>query len=521
MSTRVRAPEDAASNPGVASSAIPGTRLGAFRRASTTRARLLGWYLALVLLALVVGLVVQRSLLLAQVDREVDAQLRQEVEELLQLSGGWDPRTGEPFAGNIEAIFDTFLSRTVPAEGEALFTLVGGAPYASTRAPLQLLADPALVERWSTVTEPEQGEVPTDAGRVRYLAVPVVYQSETVGVFVVAMFMQTRLEAVGSVIRTGIVVYGAVVAFASVLAWFAAGRVLRPVGLLTDAARAVSESNWTERIPVEGDDQIAFLARTFNEMLDRLEAAFASQRRLIDDAGHELRTPITVIRGHLELLPDDPDEREASLRLVLDELDRMGRMVDDLLLLARAEQRDFLHLHPVDVDALTDDIAVKARMLGDRGWTVEERASVVAIADEQRLTQAAMNLCRNALEHTEPGTRVTIGSRARDGWLYLWVDDDGPGIPAEEQARIFDRFARGTRADRDGDGAGLGLAITQAIAEAHGGYVALDSRPGEGSRFTLVVPIEPEPDTGEGAQVIDGHGNLDAWEEYEDAWRAS
>lgn len=464
--------------------------LSRLRRGMTTRVRLFGAFIVLIVFAVAIGLLVQRSLLLRQLDEAVDEQLRQEVEELGVLSTARDPETGEPFAGNVEAIFDTFLGSNVPASGEALFTLVGGEPFASTVAPAQLLNDVDLVASWAALREPAQDDIDTEAGRVRYLAVPAEFNDEVVGTFVVAVFMEDRLDAIGQVIRTGIVTYGIAIACASALAWFVAGQVLRPLNQLTEAAHSVSESDWTRRIDVAGDDQIAFLARTFNEMLDRLEAAFEAQRRLIDDAGHELRTPITVIRGHLELMEDDPAAREETLRLVMDELARMGRMVDDLLLLARADHADFLLRRPFDVDDLVDDIALKARMLDDRGWEVTQRASVVVEGDQQRVTQALMNLCRNAVEHTPPGTSVRLGSEVRGGQVGLWVEDDGPGISHEDQQRIFERFATGPDASLGADGAGLGLAIAKVIADAHGGDIVLDSAPGEGARFTLYIPIE-------------------------------
>ena len=160
----------------------------------------------------------------------------------------------------------------------------------------------------------------------------------------------------------------AVLLIASALAWVIAGRVLAPLRTLRTTAQAITESDLTRRIDVHGDDEIAELGRTFNAMLDRLEAAFASQRAFVSDAGHELRTPITIVRGHLELLGDDPLEREETIALVTDELDRMARFVEDLLLLAKAEQGDFLHVAPLDLDVLTDELYNKATALADRDW---------------------------------------------------------------------------------------------------------------------------------------------------------
>jgi signal transduction histidine kinase len=264
---------------------------------------------------------------------------------------------------------------------------------------------------------------------------------------------------------------------------------LRPVRELTDSARSITETDLSRRIPVEGDDEIAVLARTFNDMLDRLEGAFTAQRRFIDDAGHELRTPITIVRGHLELIGDDPEDRAQTLALVTAELDRMGRIVDELLLLARAEQPDFVQLDEVELSDLTTELLVKATALGERDWRLDACTSGRVWADPQRLTQAVLNLARNAVEHTTPSAEIGLGSIRRAGEVRLWVRDTGPGIEPDERERIFERFTRGRRGrTRRSDGAGLGLAIVRAVALAHRGRVELDSRPGAGATFTLVFP---------------------------------
>jgi signal transduction histidine kinase len=219
----------------------------------------------------------------------------------------------------------------------------------------------------------------------------------------------------------------------------------------------------------------------FNAMLDRLEQAFALQREFISDAGHELRTPITIIRGHLSLLERDPE----TLRIVTDELDRMSRFVEDLLTLAKAERPDFLMRSELDLDLLTEELMAKARKLALRGWELEHTGAGLLTADRQRLTQAVMNLAHNAVQHTQPGDRIAIGSDLDDTQARIWVADSGPGIALADQPRIFERFARSA----NGDGAGLGLAIVRAIAEAHGGRIELDSAPGGGARFTIVLPV--------------------------------
>ena len=162
----------------------------------------------------------------------------------------------------------------------------------------------------------------------------------------------------------------AVILLASALAWGAAGLAIAPLRTLTATARGIGGRDLGARIPVEGRDEVAELTATLNSMLERLETAFTSQREFLNDVGHELRTPLTIIRGHLELLDYDPVERRQTVDLVLDELDRMSRYVADLLLIARAEQPDFLRRGPVELAEFIDSLAARVRPLGDRSWTV-------------------------------------------------------------------------------------------------------------------------------------------------------
>jgi signal transduction histidine kinase len=439
--------------------------------------------------ALVAALIVQRAFLLQQISRDADEALDQEVGELRQLAGGIDPESGKEFAGDVEAIFDTFLSRNVPLEGEGIVTIVDGRPYRGDIVGSALAATP-IVDEWTDVERPERREIDSDDGPIRYLAIPLESDGAVRGVFVVAILMEPRLERVDGVVRLGAIVYGSIFLLASAIAWVAAGGILRPLRLLTDAARSMSETDLSGRIPVDGDDEIAELGRTFNAMLDRLEDAFATQRRFVDDAGHELRTPITIIRGNLEVMGDDPVDRAQTIALVTDELDRMSRIVDDLLVLATAEQPDFVQPHPVDLGELTRDLASKAQSLDHRDWTIDEVAEAVVEFDEQRVTQAIMNLMRNAVEHTPDGTPVSIGSRIVGESAMIWVKDGGPGIDESTKGRLFERFTRGRTGRRATTGAGLGLAIVKAIAEAHEGHISFESHPSGGAVFTLTLPTE-------------------------------
>jgi signal transduction histidine kinase len=322
------------------------------------------------------------------------------------------------------------------------------------------------------------------------------------GVFAVAYFPAEDRAEVLQVIRI-VAVAGAVVLVATaVLAWTLAGRVLRPVRELTDAARTISDTDLSRRIPVTGDDELAELGHTFNEMVGRLEQGFRSQRQFLDDVAHELRTPITIARGYLEVLGDDPDERAETATVVTDELDRMNRYVDDLLVLAKAEERDFLLLEPVDVGELVTELVQRAAGLGERRWIIDavpQPGVLAIIADPGRLTQALLNLAQNAVQHTADGDEIGVGADTVLGAgrrnVRLWVRDTGPGIDAPSIDQLFQRRFRGaaSRSQR-AEGMGIGLSIVDAIARAHQGTAGARNEPGGGARFTITLPVEPVDD---------------------------
>ena len=198
-----------------------------------------------------------------------------------------------------------------------------------------------------------------------------------------------------------------------------------------------------------------------------------------------------MIRGHLELLGDDPGERQEVQAIITDELDRMSRMVNDLLILARAERPDFLHRAPVDVGQLTAEVQEKARSLAGREWLDGGHAEGVTLADRQRLTQAWMQLAQNATQHTSDGDQIAIGSWLSNGHVELWVGDSGPGIPVEVRDGLFEGFSRGVDSRHSGEHFGLGLPIVRAIAVAHWGTVTVGGNVLGGALFTIRIPVIP------------------------------
>ncbi|MBA2566900.1 MAG: ATP-binding protein [Thermoleophilaceae bacterium] len=460
------------------------------------RIRIVATYVLLLLFATAISVVAIRQALLIRLDERIRETLQQEVEEFtLFAERGIDPRTGEQFLeeNNLKGVFRTYLRRNVPAEGEEILTFTGtkfeGSRLTQRSAVSPLEEDEALTQHFSTLRTVERAEVETPGGPARYVAVPVKQNGEIVGRLVVANFTAQERAEVNEAVSVVAIVGASVLLFGSIVAFAAAGRVLRPVRNLDDTARSITETDLTRRIEVDGHDELAQLGGTFNTMLDRLESAFESQRDFARDAGHELRTPLTIVRGHLELLDDDPVERQKTVALVTDELDRMSRFVADLSLLANAERPDFLRLDTVELGELGDELTSKARALAPRDWTLEASCNGVVVADRQRLTEAIMNLAENASAQTQEGDRIALGTSINGRWASLWVADEGPGIATERQEEIFDRFKRGSESSRH-SGSGLGLAIVRAIAEAHGGRVSLNSRPGAGARFTVRIPVD-------------------------------
>lgn len=447
------------------------------------------------LVAGVTSYLVQRG----RVDARVDADLAQEVEELRKFTGsGVDPETGEPFA-TVHDLFFVALQRNVPDAGEGLLTLVDGELdlVPSSSVDLRLEDDPAFVRMVAATpfdTPVRARTAETSVGTLRWVAVPVsVAGGAEEGRYVIAYSLDIERAAVVDAYRTYGVVAMVALVLVGLVGWAVAGRLLRPVRLVRDTAQRISDTDLSGRIPVRGSDDVSELARTVNAMLDRLEAAFAGHREALDDAGHELRTPITIIRGHLELMDaGDPADVAETRALALDELDRMRRLVDDLVLLAQARRPDFVRPAPTDVGRLVDDVLDKARPLAARAWQVDARPGAVVELDQQRITQALLQLVANAVRFTGDGDVVAIGASATGGVVRLWVRDTGPGVPPDQAERIFDRFHRVTPGRGD-DGSGLGLAIVRAIAEAHHGRVDVVSVLGQGASFVLELPARSVP----------------------------
>ena len=459
-----------------------------------TRTRIFFVYVALMLVAVVLTVPVFRALLISAVDDRVNEDLLEEAEGFHEAYIEWS-QSDDRSLTSLKQSLDDYMSTALPEDDNFLVVLLDGELYRSNPIflPKAIDKESSLIEEWSQIDEVVQGKQKTGdptAGDALYVVEPLEIDNELRGQFVsVHLSAGERQEALVGV-YVFLAVEGCLIVLALILAWLVTGQILKPVQDLATTARAINETDLDGRIHVAGTGELAILAKTFNDMMDRLQGSFNSQRNFINDAGHELRTPITIMQGHLELMGEDPEEQAETVELLLDELDRMGRLVNDLILIVKSENPNFLRFETVDVAHLCSDLYAKAQTLANRDWQLVIDSRVRIVADPHRLTGALLNLLNNASQHTQPNDRIELGCRDRSGYVEFWVQDTGEGIPEAEQARVFDRFARVQYTQRKSDGSGLGLAIVRAIVEAHGGRVGLSSQPGHGSVFTVTLPVE-------------------------------
>lgn len=335
---------------------------------------------------------------------------------------------------------------------------------------------------------------------IRLLSVPIRRGGELVNVVQVG----TSLHSVEHTLRRmlGVFLVATPVALLVALAggWFLAGRALKPVEAITQAAQRIAAGDLSQRLTVpRSSDEIGRLAVTFNDMIARLDDSFQQVRRFSADASHELRTPLTVMKGETELAlrrPRSAEDYRLVLESSLEEIDRMSRIVDELLFLARADLGEVrMESKPVRLDTLMEDIQRQATVLGQEQQVqvaVGAIEPVTVLGDELRLRELILNLVDNAIKYSHRGGKVELALKRDRNVARLSVVDNGIGIPPEAQARIFDRFYRtGDARTHYKKGTGLGLSICKWIAEAHQGRIEVQSTIGQGSQFTVVLPLAP------------------------------
>jgi signal transduction histidine kinase len=350
-------------------------------------------------------------------------------------------------------------------------------------------------------------DVTVGGARVRVLTQPIVTASGTLLGYVQVGALMRDVDQAQSLLVLILVAGGALsVGLSTVFVILTTGRALRPLDAVTKAALQITRADdLSRRIPLTGPatDEVGRLVIAFNNTLERLERLFNSQKRFLTDISHDLRTPLTAIRGNVDLLrrmKDAPADRQ-SLDAIQSETERMSRLVGDLLMLAQAESGNLpLGRAPVELDTLLLDVYRQALVLAGSKVTVaigeEDQARVSG--DQDKLKQVLLNLVSNAIKYTPPGGRVTLGLACVTGWARFTVTDTGIGIPPEDLPHVFDRFYRvdksRTRAvnaesSQMPGGSGLGLSIAKWIAQAHGGRLEVSSQLGKGSCFSLWLPL--------------------------------
>ena len=341
-------------------------------------------------------------------------------------------------------------------------------------------------------------DVTIDNVHLRVLTVPLQIGERPIGTVQLA----TNLAVVDATQRTLVTVLlvGSIICLgvAAVAGWVSTGQALAPLQRVTDTALQITRADdLSRRIPYQGsaDDEAGKLIRAFNQTLSRLENLFNTQRRFIADVGHELRTPLTVIKGNVDLMRRIGCSDEESLVGIENEVDRLTRLVGDLLLLAQAESGKLpLDSRTVELDTLLQEALQQMQVLAGERLTLRlgEIDQVQVCGDQDRLKQVIVNLVGNAIKYTPQGGEVLVGLSKTESQAKLVVSDTGPGIPAEDLPHVFERFYRGEKSrtrSKDGKGFGLGLSIAYWIVRNHEGRIEVDSKEGQGTTFCVWLPL--------------------------------
>lgn len=483
----------------------------------SVRFRLLATLLVFMAVGLFVAGAATHAAQLKSLNDRVNAELQVPRANLEDLASRGSPNNGGAAYASLHDLFTTYLRNGAPGGYESVMTMVRGGnvilPKATQATNLRTPAVTDHVWDWSSPGHTVMRDVDIDGRQVRLAitSVSLAGGSKEQGLLIASSEIGAQRAEVFGSMWTFALASLATLVLTGLVGWLVTGRLLRPVRRLREATEATTFEDLTKRVEVpDSTDDVAQLAMNFNRMLERLESGFDNQRRFVHDASHELRTPMTIIRGYLELLrAGDPEDVDQTRMLLLDELDRMQVLVDDLLILARSGRPDFLTPAWVEADDLLEDVLNRVRVLGERQWRLDAKPGGLIRADRRRLTQALEQLAANAVKHTSESDRISLGGAwvenddgAPQGGraavvreladpasreLEIWVSDTGTGIPADDHERIFERFGKGSNSAVS-EGSGLGLSIVKAIAEAHGGTVLLESEEGKGSRFVLRIP---------------------------------
>ncbi len=463
-------------------------------RIRSIRARLTLWYGSLLTLTFLILGGVGYGLLSYNLTHDLDTSLSGVARVLADQARRSGPAFFPP---NVDEAFRRFFGfspwqryfdMVVPPYGQDLQP-----PAHSGKLPLSPKARENAMAGFSTF-ETVHGLAPYP---VRVLTMPVIEGGRVLSFVQVGMSLEMYTKTQRRFLLTMAVLFPIGLLLSAGGGWLLARRALRPVDRMAETARRISAEHLAARLEETGaNDELNRLAHTLNAMLERLDASFHQIRRFSADASHELQTPLTILKGEIEVAlraARAPDEYQRVLKSALEEIDRLTRLVEGLLFLARADAGVLrMDRQPVDLVQLVEDVYRQAKILADsRGirLLLGKMEPLSIQGDQERIRRVLLNLVDNGIKYTRAGGQVTLSLMRRESWASLQVADSGVGLSPEDREKIFERFYRSAEAHSQGEGSGLGLCIARSIVEAHGGKIELESTPGQGSRFTILLPL--------------------------------
>ena len=381
------------------------------------RTQILLCYVGLMTILMGISIPTIYKVVYQQIDRRLQTEISSEIKEFQHELAMKNPQN----FSQLQPMIAEYLSNELVEEDQFFIVLLNQQVFQSSPLvedlPTSFQPNSPLIERLKSTEHSQPGELvinDSEIGKVLYRTLPLQLQGQNQGVFIVAHATIDEYQEADSAMQFVIGMTSLLFLLTSVGAWFLSGLVLKPLRVMSATARQISEKDLSQRLPVWSKGEMAEIADTFNEMMDRLQRAFLSQRNFINDASHELRTPITIVQGHLELMGDEREEQQQTLALVNEELERMNRLVGDLLTLAKAEQPDFIRSELVEVQVMTKELHEKAKVLSEGNLQLEVVGQGKLSIDRQRLTQAIINLVNNAVQHTPSEGTIWLGSACNE-----------------------------------------------------------------------------------------------------------
>ncbi len=399
-------------------------------------------------------------------------------------------------SGKTKSLFASSSSYLAVHQVNSLRSLIiyfKGSPILGTQGSRGVLESPT-VRRWIAVPPQATTIARFDVGQVPYmaLATPIMAGKSEVGIFIASSKLSEELSQSQQVLHLALLEAGIALLFSMGSGYFLLRRVMHTVGGITSAAIDIADGDLSRRIDYRGaNDEVGTLAKTFDHMLNRLEEMMDAQKRLLSDVSHQLRTPLTIMKGNLELMQRSQqvmsDENKESMTYALEEIVYMSHLIDQLLLLGRTMERDFIVLGQVDLRAFMADIFAAGSVMARRNWIYIEPPDLVVMIDATKLRGAVLNLVENAVKVTQESDTIEISAVTEGSLLRISISDSGPGVPAGLEDQIFERFKRGSQPYQKG--AGLGLSIVDAVAQAHDGCAAVDRSIYGGAKFSILLPL--------------------------------